>query len=63
MIKTFFQSGILLNETNKAPKEDEFLNVFSRGIRKLNTLLTVFSVKESKNSQTQVTKRLFTHFG
>lgn len=63
MIKTFFQSGILLNETNKAPKEDEFLNAISRGIRKLNTLLTVFSVKEPKNSQTQVTKRLFTHFG
>lgn len=59
----FSESGILLNKTNKVPKEDEILNAISKRVRKLSTVLTVFSVKEPKDSQVQVTKRLFTHFG
>lgn len=67
MIKTnslFLESGISLNRTEKAPKEDEEnSNAMGRGVRKLSTMFTVFSVREPKNSQVRVTKGLFTHWG
>lgn len=59
----FFQDWNFIKQ-NKAPKEDEeTFNAISKGVRKLSTMFTIFSVRESKNSQVQVTKRLFTHFG
>lgn len=39
----FLESGISLNKTNKAPKEDEEnSNAIGRGLRKLSTMFTVF---------------------
>lgn len=56
------ESGISLNKTKEAPKEDEeHSDAIDGGVRTLRTMFTVFLVRELKNSQVQVTKRLFTH--